>query len=129
MKFYLTFVLIISFLYFYAKTKRDESIHCIKFLEKMENPKFYLDKTYKSDYSTAGFSSNIFSSKCSFKMTSLSFHKETIDLFNEVKTLINNEPLYYKDEFKFQFLNNNIVFNVKTSGINIMDTFFIKNKI
>jgi hypothetical protein len=59
-------------------------------------------------------------------MANLSFHKETINLFNEVKTLINNEPLYY--EFKFQFLNHNIVFNVKTSGINIMDTFFIKNK-
>lgn len=61
-------------------------------------------------------------------MTNISFHKETINLFNEVKTLINNKPLYYKDEFKFQFLNNNIVFNIKTFGINIMDTFFIKNK-
>lgn len=32
--------------------------------------------------------------------------------------------VYYKDEFKFQFLNNNIVFNVEKSGLNIIDTLF-----
>ncbi len=91
------------------------------------NSKLYLDKSHKSDYSTAGFSGDILSSRCSFRMTNLSFHKETINLFNEVKILINNKPLYYKDEFKFQFLNNNIVFNVESSGKNTMDTFFITN--
>lgn len=91
--------------------------------------RFYIDKNYKNNNYNAGFGSPSFIySECSIKMTNISYHDDARKLISEVKSSIEKKPLYYLDNFTFNFSNNNIIFYVKTYGIKIIDKFMINPK-
>lgn len=122
---YLKILLIIvsSFLYYnyiYIKNVeisliRRQSIECIESLKIYTNGNYFKDKNFKNDYYDALIRNGDILTICSLKIKNTSFYEESINLFDKVKILINDNPLNYKDEFNLNFLNNNILFYIKTS--------------